>query len=310
MRDFAPSTSLIDLRFQGYPEYIACYVLQTTGGVVLVDPGPTSTLATLEEGLRLAGLSLEAVTDLLLTHIHLDHAGATGTIARDHPHIRVHVHARGARHMISPERLLASATRLYGDQMDTLWGEFAAVPEEQVNVLEGGEALRFGNRKIEVAYTPGHASHHVSYFDPDTGLAFVGDTLGIRIDGRPYVMPVTPPPDINPELWGDSHAKIRAWNPDTLCPTHFGPARPAAQHIDEHEERLAGWAAGVEMDLAEGADPATAADRFAERVKRDIEHTLGPEDSSAYSAGGGLTDSWHGLARHFRKRAERAGSSA
>jgi len=303
VRSFAPGTSLIDLRFQGHDEYIACYVLETGGGLALVDPGPSSTRPALEEGLRLAGLSLDNVTDLLLTHIHLDHAGVTGSIVRDHPDIRVHVHARGARHMASPARLLASATRLYGDRMDTLWGEFLAVPEDRINVLEGGETLSLDGRPLRVEYTPGHASHHVSYFDERTGVAWVGDTLGIRIDNRPYVMPVTPPPDIHPGLWADSHAKIRAWSPATLCPTHFGPARPAEEHIAEHEQRLRAWAAAIEQEVAAGADPTAAANAFRQRITDELHEHLGSEDSAAYAAGGGLDDSWHGLARYYRKLA-------
>lgn len=306
MRDFAPGTGLIDLRFQGHDEYIACYVLRTAGGIALVDPGPSSTRAALEEGLRLAGLSLDGVTDLLLTHIHLDHAGAAGSIVRDHPHVRVHVHARGARHMVSPDRLLASATRLYGDRMESLWGEFLAVPAASIDVLEGGETLQLDGRRLEVAYTPGHASHHVSFFDADTGLAWVGDTLGIRIDNRPYVMPVTPPPDIDPIAWRVSHDKIRAWAPATLCPTHFGPARPAADHIDEHEARLHAWTAMVRAAVAEGAEPATAAGQFRDRVLTELRETLGHEQAAPYAAGGGVDDSWHGIARYFHKAAAKA----
>lgn len=301
MRSFAPGASLIDLRFQGHAEYIACYVLETAGGLVLVDPGPSSTRPALEEGLRLAGLSLDSVTDLLLTHIHLDHAGATGSIVRDHPDIRVHVHGRGARHMASPARLLASATRLYGDRMQSLWGEFLAVPGDNLNVLEGGETLSLDGRQLLVEYTPGHASHHVSYFDPSCGVAWVGDTLGIRIDNRPYVMPVMPPPDIHPLLWAESHAKIRAWSPTILCPTHFGPARPAVEHIDEHEQRLHEWATLIERQVTEGVDPAAAAERFRDQIAAELVDKLGSEDSLAYSAGGGIDDSWHGMARYFRK---------
>ncbi len=303
MRSFAPGTSLIDLRFQGHDEYIACYVLETAGGLALVDPGPSSTRPALEEGLRLAGLSLDNVTDLLLTHIHLDHAGVTGSIVRDHPDIRVHVHTRGARHMANPARLLASATRLYGDRMDTLWGEFLAVPADRINVLEGGETLSLDGRSLQVEYTPGHASHHVSYFEPDTGIAWIGDTLGIRIDNRPYVMPVTPPPDIHPVLWAESHARIRAWSPATLCPTHFGPARPAEEHIAEHEQRLHVWAAAVEQEVADGVDSTAAAEAFRQRITSELHEHLSDEEAFAYSAGGGIDDSWHGLARYYRKLA-------
>jgi glyoxylase-like metal-dependent hydrolase (beta-lactamase superfamily II) len=304
MREFAPGTGLIDLRFQGRDEYIACYVLRTAGGIVLVDPGPSSTRAALEEGLRLAGLSLDAVTDVLLTHIHLDHAGATGSIVRDHPHIRVHVHGRGARHMASPERLLASATRLYGERMDILWGEFLAVPDTAIHVLEGGETLRLDGRTLDVEYTPGHASHHVSFFDAAIGLAWVGDTLGIRIDNRAYVLPVTPPPDIDPVAWRASHAKIRAWSPTVLCPTHFGPARPAAAHIDEHESRLRDWATAVERGVRAGADPAQTAADFSRQVQSEIAAALGPDQAGPYAAGGGIADSWRGLARHYTKAME------
>lgn len=303
MRSIAPATSLIDLNFQGHPEYIACYVLETSTGLALIDPGPTSTLPRLEEALRLAGLSLAGVTDILLTHIHLDHAGAAGTIVRGNPGIRVHVHARGAVHMASPERLIASATRLYGDQMDALWGEFAAVPKEQIHALEGGETLDLGGRSLEVAYTPGHASHHVSYFDSASGTAFVGDTLGIRIDGRAYVMPVTPPPDIHLGMWAASHDLIRAWEPRVLCPTHFGPARPAMAHIDEHEQRLRQWALRVRDDLRGEDDDEQSASRFEQEFVREIRGQLGAE-AATYTAGGGLRDSWHGLARYIRKHAD------
>jgi glyoxylase-like metal-dependent hydrolase (beta-lactamase superfamily II) len=292
---------LIDLHFQGHPRYIACYVLETTNGVALVDPGPTSTLATLEEGLGADGLSLDDVESLLLTHIHLDHAGATGTIVARNPATRVFVHGRGARHMIDPSRLLASAERLYGDRMEELWGEFRAVPEEAVTRLQGGEHLELGGYTLEVAYTPGHAVHHVSYFDSANRIAFVGDTCGIRIDNDPYVLPVTPPPDIDLDSWPDSIAKIRAWEPALLCPTHFGPARPAAEHLDEHTRRLTAWAERVREDLDADAEPTEAAERFAEAIRAEIAERLGDETPS-YLRGGGLTDSWHGLARYWNKR--------
>lgn len=304
MRTVAPGVGLIDLHFQGHPRYIACYVLETGAGVALVDPGPTSTLAALEAGLDAEGLSLADVSALLLTHIHLDHAGATGTIVARNPATRVHVHGRGARHMIDPSRLLASAGRLYGDRMDTLWGEFLAVPEESVVRLEGGERLDLDGRALEVAYTPGHAVHHVSYLDEATRIAFVGDTCGIRIDNDPYVLPVTPPPDIDLDSWPTSIAKIRAWDPALLCPTHFGPAAPVSGHLEEHDRRLSAWAARVREDLAAGTEPSEAAARFADWIRAEIVDELGPE-TPAYLRGGGLSDSWHGLARYWKKR-ERA----
>lgn len=305
MRPIAPDTSLVDVRFRGYPEYIGCHVLETGRGVALIDPGPTSTLPALEEGLRLAGLSTAAVTHVLLTHIHLDHAGATGTLVRRHPGIEVLVHARGARHLVDPTRLLASAERLYGERMDELWGEFLAVPRERVRALEGGERLHLGRRHLEVAHTPGHAVHHVAYHEPDSGLAWVGDTLGIRIDNRPFVMPVTPPPDIDLEAWRHSQQLIADWKPGTLCPTHYGPARPAIEHIEEHRERLERWANRVAADLRSGASESVCIERFRDTVHAELETALPAADLPAYLLGGGVVDSWHGLARYWRKRGSR-----
>lgn len=303
MRLIAPDTYLIDLEFQGKPRYIGCYVLAHGAGVALVDPGPASTIGALEAGLASAGLALEDVNDLLLTHIHLDHAGATGTLARRNRRLRVHVHRRGAGHMVEPERLLASASRLYGERMETLWGEFLPVPASRVHPLDGGETLAIGARSLQVAYTPGHAAHHVGYFEPATGIAWVGDTLGIRIDNGPWVLPVTPPPDIDMPAWHDSHRRIRAWAPRLLCPTHFGPASPAAEHLDEHEARLASWAERVHADLATDRPDDELAGAFAERVQGEACDALGADGVAHYLAGGGLEDSWRGLARTWRKRA-------
>ncbi len=212
MREAAFDTRIIDVEYLGKRQFIACALLEGNGPAI-VDPGPTVSFAKLEEGLRRAGISIDDLETVLLTHIHLDHAGATGTIVQRNPRIEVCVHERGARHMIDPSRLLASAELLYGDQMDTMWGEFLAVPEDNVRVLSGGETLEVAGRRVEVAYTPGHASHHVSYLDTSTGTAFVGDTAGIRIANLPLVQPVTPPPDIDLEGWDESIQKIEAWMP-------------------------------------------------------------------------------------------------
>jgi glyoxylase-like metal-dependent hydrolase (beta-lactamase superfamily II) len=174
----------IDLNFRGSPRVIATALLTGADGVTLIDPGPDL----LPAGARgpacaIAAIALRDVRSLLLTHIHLDHAGAAGTIAERVPGARVYVHERGAPHMIDPARLLASATRLYGDRMDLLWGAFQPVPADRVTVLKGGERLELAGTGIKVAYTPGHAKHHVSYLDEHTGMAYVGDTAGVRVSG-------------------------------------------------------------------------------------------------------------------------------
>src|SRR5262249_39730544 len=152
-------------------------------------------------GLERAGISIADVRTLLLTHIHLDHAGATGTLIRENPSLRVYVHEKGAPHMADPAKLIASATRLWGNDMDRLWGEMRPVPAECMTIVRGGERIVAGGRDFDVAYTPGHASHHVSYFSRDTGIAFVGDTAGVRLQAGQYILPPTPPPDIDLEAW-------------------------------------------------------------------------------------------------------------
>ena len=192
MITLAAGLSYFDLDFMQLPRIIATAVVHGTGGVALIDPGPTSTLPRLRSTLASAGIAMADVTTVLLTHIHLDHAGATGTLVKELPKLRVFVHEKGAPHMASPEKLLASATRLYGSEMDRLWGEVRPVPSASMTILQGGERMTFGNRIFDVEHTPGHASHHVSYFDRDSGVAFVGDTAGVRLMPGGFVMPPTP----------------------------------------------------------------------------------------------------------------------
>ena len=170
----------LDLNFLGRPGIIAAAVLKGANGVALVDPGPSTTLDGLLKALEAQGIAVRDVRQLLLTHIHLDHAGAAGLLLRSNPDIEVFVHERGARHLIDPSKLVASATRLYGEDMDRLWGAVLPVPAARVRTLSGNERLSAGGRELEVADTPGHASHHVSYFDRSSGIAFVGYTAGIR----------------------------------------------------------------------------------------------------------------------------------
>jgi glyoxylase-like metal-dependent hydrolase (beta-lactamase superfamily II) len=298
----APGLAYVDLEFQGRPNAIATAVLSAPGGVALVDPGPTTCLETLELGLNGRGLGLGEVTDILLTHIHLDHAGATGTIVRRHPDIRVHVHERGARHLIDPGKLLASATRLYGEgNMGRLWGEFAAVPERNVHALRGGERLDAGGRRFEVAHTPGHASHHVSYFDRGLGLAFVGDTAGVCIR-EGYVLPPTPPPDIEVELWRDSVAAIEAWSPQTLFLTHFGAVRNARPHLQsllENLDTLAGW---VEASLQTPGSDEEKGQEFATWLQHELRRHMTDAQLASYRVAAPPEGLWLGLARYWRTR--------
>jgi glyoxylase-like metal-dependent hydrolase (beta-lactamase superfamily II) len=298
----ASGLTFIDLEFLGRPHAIATGVVQAPGSVALIDPGPTSCLAVLERELGRSGILISDVTDLVLTHIHLDHAGATGTLIGRQPKLRVHVHERGAPHLIDPAKLLDSATRLYGDQMERLWGEVRPVPSANVYPLKGGEVLSVGGREFAVAYTPGHASHHVSYFDRASGVAFVGDTAGVSVDGG-YVLPPTPPPDIELALWATSIDLIERWSPATLFLTHFGPVTTVYPHLRALRENLTTVAALVKGTLdADGTDAERRA-RFVDQLRLELRRQMTEAQAMAYEAATPLDLMWLGLARYWRKRA-------
>lgn len=303
MTPLASGLDYVDLNFLGRPQIIATAILQNASGVALVDPGPTTTLAGLLETLKRQGIGVRDLRQILLTHIHLDHAGAVGSLLRDNPEIEVFVHERGARHLIDPSKLMASATRLYGQDMDRLWGEVLPVPASQVKVLQGGERLTAGGRELEVAQTPGHASHHVSFFDRASSIAFVGDTAGIRRGSGAYVMPPTPPPDIDLELWRHSADRILAWQPETLFLTHFGPFPGARPHFQQLFDRLDAWSALVGRLLADvSLDDDERGRRFVAEVTADLRRTVGESEAEQYSRAGRLDYSWQGLLRYWRTR--------
>jgi glyoxylase-like metal-dependent hydrolase (beta-lactamase superfamily II) len=300
----APGVDYVDLIFLGRPEIIATAVLQSAGGVALIDPGPSTTLENLRRALGRKGILFTDVSQLLLTHIHLDHAGATGTLLRENPAMEVIVHERGAPHLVDPAKLLASAERLYGDDMQRLWGEVLPVPADRVRALAGGERILSGGRELVVEYTPGHASHHVSYFDPSMRIAFVGDVAGIRRGAGIYVMPPTPPPDIDLDAWRDSAARILAWDPDTLFVTHFGPFHGARLHFQQLMDRLGGWSVIVRRLLADGSlDDGERERRFVDEALRDLRRVVGDAEADQYHRAGRLDYSWQGLSRYWRKRA-------
>ncbi len=215
----------LDVMHLGHPRVVCCH--EPEPGVI-VDPGPSSALGGL-----LAALGDVELRRILLTHIHLDHAGATGLLVQRFPGAEVWVHERGAPHVVDPAKLVASATRLYGEDMDRLWGEIVAVPAERLRVLSGGETIE-GYR---VEYTPGHASHHVAYLHEASGTALCGDVAGVRIGDGPLIAP-TPPPDIDIEAWHRSLEQIAAWRPERLALTHWGSFDDAEDHLVRLHEEL------------------------------------------------------------------------
>src|SRR5690348_5262876 len=259
----------LDDNWMGRPKSIGTALLESDGHRAIVDPGPGSTLDTLKKQLHKHGASVSNLDAILLTHIHLDHAGASGSLVRENPRLAVYVHKLGAPHMIDPAKLLASAARLWPDTLHQLFGKTLPVPKENLRILEGGEMLTLGARKLEVVYTPGHASHHVSYFDTAAGVAFVGDTTGIRIDNGPYILPATPPPDINLEIWENSFAAILARRPSRLFLTHFGYAEKPAEHIDEFRRRLHRWAELAAEILRSASSEAEAKTTFVARAQAE-----------------------------------------
>ncbi len=303
MTTLASGVGYVDLDFLGIPEIIATALIEGPAGVALIDPGPSTTLGNLRSALDRKGISVKDVRQILVTHIHLDHAGAVGTLVRENPGIEVFVHERGARHMIDPAKLLASAERLYGADMDRLWGEFFPVPEGRIRALQGEERITVGGRDLQVAYTPGHASHHVSYFDPASRVAFVGDTAGIRRGSGLCVMPPTPPPDVDLEAWQVSADRILAWDPDTLFLTHFGPFHGARLHFTDLADRLALWSRLVQRLLADPAlDDGGRLQAFVREAMLELRRKVGEVEAEKYSRAGRLDYSWQGLARYWTKK--------
>jgi glyoxylase-like metal-dependent hydrolase (beta-lactamase superfamily II) len=304
IKPLAAGLDYVDLLFLGRPDIIATAILRGADGVALIDPGPSTTIETLRLSLKHKGIAIADVRQLLLTHIHLDHAGATGTLVRENPAIEVLVHERGAPHMADPAKLLASATRLYGEaDMQRLWGEFLAVPRANLRALHGGETLVAGGRELDVAHTPGHASHHVSYFDRASRVAFVGDTAGIRRGPGTYVMPPTPPPDIDLEIWRESEARILAWDPETLFLTHFGPFHGARLQFQQLRENIEAWNRIVQRLIADpGLTEEARQQTFVDEAFRELRRSVGEQEAEQYGRAGRLDYSWQGLARYWRKR--------
>jgi glyoxylase-like metal-dependent hydrolase (beta-lactamase superfamily II) len=274
----AAEPELIDLLHLGRPKVIGAWRV----GDVIVDPGPSSCLGEL-----LSVLEQHPPRVLALTHIHLDHAGATGSLLQRFPDVEVWVHERGAPHLVDPAKLVKSATRLYGEDMERLWGEVLPVSAERLRVLRGGEALG----PFRVAYTPGHASHHVSYLHEPTGRAFTGDVAGVRIDGGCVLAP-TPPPDVDLRAWRASLDLIEAWRPRSLAVTHFGGYDDVENHLAALREQLD----QVEA-MARELDEAT----FASTVRAIVAGSTAPETAAAYEQATRPAQNFHGLVRYLRE---------
>ena len=210
IQQLEPDLFLIDHKFQGVPGTIASYLLVDGDDLTLIETGPATTMETLLAGVQAAGFDPDQITRLIVTHIHLDHAGAAGSLIQRLPRARLFVHRVGAPHMIDPSKLLASATRIFQEDMEQLWGEILPVPEERVVILDDESTLRIGGRVLKALYTPGHASHHLAYYDAESGVIFTGDVAGARLSEAEYLRPPTLPPEVDLTLWRQSITRLRS----------------------------------------------------------------------------------------------------
>ena len=279
----------LDLRHLGHPKVIGCYLVETWDGLALQDCGPATCVPELKKRLEEHGLELRDLRHLLLSHIHLDHAGAAGTLVREHPGLQVHVSEIGAPHLVDPERLERSARRLNGDEFDRLWGELVPVPKQNVHVV-GTDVLG-----LECFPTPGHASHHVCYLSQD-GTLYAGDATGVRIQPSRAVLPPTPPPEFDLETWQTTLDEIGRRRPKRLALIHFGVADDPEPHIADLRARLERWTQWVGDGMSR--------DEFVRTGTED----LGP-DRDAYEHAMPLWQSYAGLERFWQKKLENASST-
>jgi glyoxylase-like metal-dependent hydrolase (beta-lactamase superfamily II) len=291
----------LDLRFQNSPEAIAAYLVIGPGGPVLVETGPGSTVPTLQSELARFSLTPADVRDVLVTHIHLDHAGAAGWWAQQGA--RIHVHHVGAPHLIDPSKLLASAQRIYGETMKPLWGEFLAVPAGQIHALNDGDVVEVAGLKLIALDTPGHARHHLVYQLGD--IAFTGDLAGIRLSGRPYTRMPTPPPEFDLETWRASIARVRALKFTRLYLTHFGAVDDVDAHWANVEALLAEVVERVREALRSGAEREAVVAKITEwEESRQTAASLTDEDRARYTGVGPIGMSVDGVIRYWKKRQE------
>jgi glyoxylase-like metal-dependent hydrolase (beta-lactamase superfamily II) len=277
---------LIDLLHLGHPQVIASYLVEGAEPAI-VDCGPTTCIEALERGIEAHGLALQDVRHLILTHIHLDHAGAAGVLVRKHPGLRVHVSEIGAPHLVDPSRLERSARRLYGEDFDFLWGELAPVPEENVDVI-GDRVLG-----LDAWPTPGHASHHVSFLSPD-GLCYSGDATGVVIAPATFVAPVAPPPDIDVGAWEATIDSIEERKPARLCLPHWGVVEDVPSHLAELRAQLRTWS-----DRVRGG---ATAEEFVLAATADLEAASDEGTAESYLQAAPLWQSYAGLRRYWEKQ--------
>ena len=266
----APGAWQISHPFLGENEIIGSYLLAGQNELAIIDPGPGSMVESLLESIREAGFDPQEVTHILITHVHLDHAGSAGTLVRQLPKAQVYTHKKGAPHLLDTTKVVASASRIYGERMKLLWGEIESTPQERLSIIEGGDILNIAGRRLEVHYTPGHAIHHVVFFDVHSGELFAGDVAGVRLQDVDYVRPPTPPPDLDLEAWSDSISLVKSLRPDVLYIGHFGAIKNIAEHFDHLREKLYSWGEFVLGAMGDGKEEAEIISMLIEHTKPEL----------------------------------------
>jgi glyoxylase-like metal-dependent hydrolase (beta-lactamase superfamily II) len=299
---------VMDLDFMETEEIIASFLLTGDGPTAIVETGPTTCIENLMQDLKDRDVAPEDVEKVFLTHVHLDHAGASGNLVELLPNATFYVHEVGYPHMVDPSNLLKSAARIYGEEnMEELFGEARPVPEDRLERLEGGEEVEAAGGVLSAHYTPGHAYHHLAYLEPESGTLFTGDVAGVRLPGQSYVKPPTPPPEVDIEAWKGSIETIRKLAPEVLCPTHFGSYEDVERHLNELEQRLEDWLIFVEERMDAG--------RSQEEMTEELESTgdaellregARPEESERYQLAANYEMLVAGLMRYVSQQRESA----
>ena len=256
--------------FQGEHEIVGSYLIAGNNELAIIDPGPGSMIDSLLASIREAGFEPRDVTHILATHVHLDHAGATGSLVKQMPKAQVYVHGLGAPHLLDTTKVVASASRIFGERMKLLWGDIEPTPFDRLRVIEEGDTLNVAGRRLAVYYTPGHAIHHVIFFDSDSGELFAGDTAGVRLPGVDYVRPPTPPPDLDFEAWSNSIDLLKRLHPSVLYIGHFGAIDTIDSQLDRLRDRLYAWGDFVLSAMRDGKEETEIIEMLIEHAKPEL----------------------------------------
>ena len=266
----SPGAWQISHPFLGENEIIGSYLLAGRDELAIIDPGPGSMVESLLTSIQAVGFDPQEVTHILATHVHLDHMGAAGTLVRQLPRAQVYAHSKGAPHLLDTAKVVASASRIFGERMKLLWGEIESTPQERLSIIEGGDILNIAGRRLEVHYTPGHAVHHVIFFDAHSGELFAGDVAGVKLQDVDYVRPPTPPPDLDLESWSNSINLVKSLRPDVLYIGHFGAIKNIPEHFDLLREKLNSWGDFVLGAMRDGKDEAEITALLIEHTKPEL----------------------------------------